>query len=118
MEKEIRDQFRICKSSKEVWEHIKLLYEQKSNQRLDLLYCELFGYTTDSVIIHVTKMQTLWQDIKDELAILDTLTNEEYVRFNNTWDAMPAKEQTVSKLTELLRLLEVRIEQHTVVSVN
>ena len=31
---------------------------------------------------------------------------------------MPAKEQTVSKLTELLRLLEVRIEQRTVVSVN
>ena len=50
----------------------------------------------------------LWQDIKEELAILDptaktpdsmlvsrilhTLTHEEFVRFNNTWDAMPANE--------------------------
>ena len=71
-------------------------------------------------------MQTLWQDIKDELAMLDptakmpdsmlishilhTLTQDEFIRSNNTWDAMSAKEQTIGRLTELLRLLEVRIE--------
>ena len=48
--------------------------------------------------------------------ILHTLTHEEFVRFNNTWDAVPANEQTIEKLTELLRLLEVRIEQHSGVS--
>ena len=131
MEREVRDQFRICKTSKEVWDQLKLLYEQKSNQRLDLLYCELFN-SADTIIVHVTKLRTLWQDIKEELASLDptnkmpdsmlvsrilhTLTHEEFVRFNNTWGAMPANEQTIEKLTELLRLLEVRIEQHSGVS--
>ncbi len=137
MEKEVRDQFRICKTAKDVWDHLKLLYEQKSNQRLDLLYCELFNYKkniSDSVIVHVTKLRSLWQDIKEELALLDptakmpdsmlvsrvlhTLTHEEFIRFNNTWDAMPAKEQTIEKLTELLRLLEVRIEQSSADSEN
>ena len=72
-------------------------------------------------------MQTLWQDIKDELAMLDptakmsdsmlisrilhTLTLDEFVRFNNTWVVMPAKEQTIRRLIEVLRLLEVRIKQ-------
>ena len=84
---------------------------------------------SDSVIIHATKMQTLWQDITDELAMLDptakmpesmlisrilrTLTHDEFFRFNNTWDAKPAKEQTIGRLTKLLRLLEVRIEQRS-----
>ena len=70
MEREVRDQFRICKTSKEVWDQLKLLYEQKSNQRLDLLYCELFNYTkssADTIIVHVTKLRTLWQDIKSWL---------------------------------------------------
>lgn len=132
MEKDVRDQFRICRSAKDIRIHLKLLYEQKLNQRLDLLYCQLFNYEkskTDSVIIHVTKLQTLWQDIKDELAVLEpsakmpdsmlisrilhTLTDDEYIRFNNTWDAMPASEQSINKLTELLRLLEVRIERNS-----
>ena len=43
--------------------------------------------------------------------ILHTLTHDEFFRSNNTWDAIPAKEQTIGRLTELLRLLEVRIEQ-------
>ena len=74
-------------------------------------------------------MQTLWQDIKDKLAMLDptakildlmlinrilhTLTHEEFVRLNNTCDAILAKEQAIGRLTELLRLMNVCIEQHS-----
>ena len=72
-------------------------------------------------------MQTLWQNNKDELAMLDptakismlisrilhTLTHDEFFRFNNNWDAMPAKKQTIERPTELLRLLKVRIEQRS-----
>ena len=45
--------------------------------------------------------------------ILYTLTYDDLFRFNNIWDAMPAKEQTIRKLTELLKLLEVRIERRS-----
>ena len=63
MEKEVHYQFRICKSTRKNWLQLQTLYEQKSNLRLDILYCELFNYkknASDDVIIHVTKMQTLW----------------------------------------------------------
>ena len=45
--------------------------------------------------------------------ILHTLTHNEFVCFNNTWDAMPAKEQAIERLTKLLRLFEVRIDQRS-----
>ena len=44
MEKEVRDQFRKCESAREICVQLQTLYKQKSNQSLDLLFCELFNY--------------------------------------------------------------------------
>lgn len=116
-----------CKTSKEMWDALCCVYEQKNERRLDLLYCQLFSYSkdpTDNIATHVSKLQRIWQELHEELKnenvqlpksmllnrILNTLPNE-YLEFKNAWESVPNNERTVSGLTERLRLHEQRLEE-------
>ncbi|GJQ65386.1 hypothetical protein Trydic_g7496 [Trypoxylus dichotomus] len=51
-----------CKSSKEMWDMLHSIYEQRSERRLDLLYCQLFSYEkdpNDDIATHVSKLQRI-----------------------------------------------------------
>ncbi|GBM56269.1 hypothetical protein AVEN_151947-1 [Araneus ventricosus] len=60
-----------CKTSKDMWDALHSGYEQRNEQqRLDLLYSQLFNYkkeTVDDITTHVSKLQRIWKDLQDEL---------------------------------------------------
>ena len=61
-----------CKSGKEMWDVLHSIYEQKNERRLDMLYSQLFSYTkdpADSIAVHISKLQKVWQDLQEELKV-------------------------------------------------
>lgn len=113
-----------AKSGKDMWDILHSVYEQKNERRLDLLYCQLFTYIkdeADDIATHVSKLQTLWQQVNDELKeegalpqsllmnrILNTLPSI-YLEFKNAWESVPKENRSISSLMERLRLHEQRL---------
>ncbi|GBM89024.1 hypothetical protein AVEN_151911-1 [Araneus ventricosus] len=100
-----------------MWDALHSVYEQRNEQRLDILYSQLFKYkkeTVGDIATHVSKLQLIWQNLQNELKseniqlpksmllnrILNTLPAE-YLGFKNSWGSVPVNERTVASLTSL-----------------
>jgi len=56
----------ICKTGKEMYDKLVSVFQQKSERRLDYLYCQLFQYKKsdeDSIAFHSSKLQKIFNDL-------------------------------------------------------
>ncbi|UYV74741.1 hypothetical protein LAZ67_12000762 [Cordylochernes scorpioides] len=111
-----------------MWDKLLSVYEQSSGQRLDMLYNQFFNFKkdpTDDISKHISKLESLWNDMQNELTkqenlklpesmlmcrIINTLPDE-YFDFKSVWESVSKEERSVDNLTQRLRLLEIRIQQ-------
>ncbi|GFQ77592.1 retrovirus-related Pol polyprotein from transposon TNT 1-94 [Trichonephila clavata] len=116
----------VCTTSKSVWEKWLSVYEQSSGQRLDRLMEKFFRSEKeleDDIASHIAKLQRNFSELNDELRrvakttlpdlllmsrIMSTLSSE-YFEFKSVWESVPIEERSVNKLTERLRLIEMRL---------
>ncbi|GBN79835.1 Retrovirus-related Pol polyprotein from transposon TNT 1-94 [Araneus ventricosus] len=115
-----------CDSAKSIWEKLLSVYEQNSGQRLDRLMEQFFRSEKDGdddVVTHIAKLQKNFSELNDELKrvakttipklllmsrIMSTLPSE-FFEFKSVWESIPIEERSVNKLTERLRLIEMRL---------
>lgn len=124
---EVKQHILTSKNGKEMWDTLHSIFEQKNERRLDMLYSQLFSYVkdpADTIAVHVSKLQKIWQDLQDELKtdnvklpesmllnrVLNTLPVE-YLEFKNAWESSASGDRTLTRLTERLRLHEQRLEE-------
>ncbi|GFR28779.1 retrovirus-related Pol polyprotein from transposon TNT 1-94 [Trichonephila clavata] len=116
----------VCNTAKSVWEKLLSVYEQSSGQRLDRLMEKFFRSEKeleDDIASHIAKLQRNFSELNDELRrvakttlpdlllmsrIMSTLPTE-YFEFKSVWESVPIEERSVNKLTERLRLIEMRL---------
>ncbi|GFR24645.1 retrovirus-related Pol polyprotein from transposon TNT 1-94 [Trichonephila clavata] len=116
----------VCNTAKSVWEKLLSVYEQSSGQRLDRLTEKFFRSEKeleDDIASHIAKLQRNFSELNDELRrvakttlpdlllmsrIMSTLPSE-YFEFKSVWESVPIEERSVNKLTERLRLIEMRL---------
>ncbi|GFR24434.1 retrovirus-related Pol polyprotein from transposon TNT 1-94 [Trichonephila clavata] len=116
----------VCNTAKSVWEKLLSVYEQSSGQRLDRLMEKFFRSEKeleDDIASHIAKLQRNFSELNDELRrvakttlpdlllmsrIMSTLPSE-YFEFKSVWESVPIEERSVNKLTERLRLIEMRL---------
>ncbi|UYV74917.1 hypothetical protein LAZ67_12001798 [Cordylochernes scorpioides] len=117
-----------CSSAKDMWDKLLSVYEQSSGQRLDMLYNQFFNFKkdpTDDISKHISKLESLWNDMQNELTkqenlklpesmlmcrIINTLPDE-YFDFKSVCESVSKEERSLDNLTQRLRLLEIRIQQ-------
>lgn len=116
-----------CVSSRSTWEKLLSVYEQSSGQRLDRLMESFFAVSEkemdEDIATHIAKLQRNFTELNDELKrvaktvlpdlllmsrVMSTLPHE-YFEFKSVWESIPIDERTVNKLTERLRLIEMRL---------
>ena len=118
----------MFKTAKEMWCKLAASYEQKSEQRLEHLYLELLEYkkdVSDSIAMHISKLQKLWLELNEEswridacrlpdtlliMRILSTLP-EEYFEFRTTWESVPRDQRSIEYLLEHLTMVEMRVSK-------
>ncbi|GFY10328.1 retrovirus-related Pol polyprotein from transposon TNT 1-94 [Trichonephila clavipes] len=116
----------ICDTANCVWEKLLSVYEQSSRQRLDRLMEKFFHNdkeSEDDIVSRIAKLQRNFSELNDELRrvakttltdlllmsrIMSTLPSE-YLEFKSVWESVPIEERSVNKLTERLRLIEMRL---------
>ncbi|GFV31516.1 retrovirus-related Pol polyprotein from transposon TNT 1-94 [Trichonephila clavipes] len=116
----------ICDTANFVWKKLLSVYEQSSGQRLDRLMEKFFHNDKeleDDIVSHIAKLQRNFSELNDELRrvakttlpdlllmsrIMSTLPSE-YFEFKSVWESVPIEERSVNKLTERLRLIEMRL---------
>ncbi|GFQ98173.1 retrovirus-related Pol polyprotein from transposon TNT 1-94 [Trichonephila clavata] len=116
----------VCNTAKSVWEKLLSVYEQSSGQRLDRWMEKFFRSEKeleDDIASHIAKLQRNFSELNDELRrvakttlpdlllmsrIMSTLPSE-YFEFKSVWESVPIEERSVNKLTERLRLIEMRL---------
>jgi hypothetical protein len=116
-----------CDSAANTWDKLLSVYEQSSGQRLDRLMESFFAVAEkeadEDIATHIAKLQRNFTELNDELKrvaktilpdlllmsrILSTLPPE-YFEFKSVWESVAIEERTVNKLTERLRLIEMRL---------
>ena len=114
-----------CESAQEVWDKLLSVYELSSGQKLDRLLEVFFqeSYNGDEMSSHIGKLEKHFRELNEELfkfsnqrlpdiilmsRILSTLPSE-YFEFKSVWESVPMEERSVSKLTERVRLIEMRL---------
>ncbi|GBM43515.1 hypothetical protein AVEN_96181-1 [Araneus ventricosus] len=115
-----------CDSAESIWEKLLSVYEQSSGQRLHRLMEQFLRSEKDGdddVVTHIAKLQRNFSEQNDELKrvakttlwgllvmnrIMSTLPSELF-EFKNAWESLPIEERSVNKLTERLRLIEMRL---------
>ncbi|GFR33069.1 retrovirus-related Pol polyprotein from transposon TNT 1-94 [Trichonephila clavata] len=116
----------VCNTANSVGEKLLSVYEQSSGQRLDRLMEKFFRSEKeleDDIATHIAKLQRNFSELNDELRrvakttlpdfllmsrIMSTLPSE-YFEFKSVWESVPIEERSVNKLTERLRLIEIRL---------
>ncbi|GFR23429.1 retrovirus-related Pol polyprotein from transposon TNT 1-94 [Trichonephila clavata] len=116
----------VCNTAKSVGEKLLSVYEQSSGQRLDRLMEKFFRSEKeleDDIASHIAKLQRNFSKLNDELRrvakttlpdlllmsrIMSTLPSE-YFEFKSVWESVPIEERSVNKLTERLRLIEMKL---------
>ena len=116
-----------CDSARSTWAKLLSVYEQSSGQRLDRLMESFFAASEkdvdEDIATHIAKLQRNFTELNDELKrvaktilpdlllmsrIMSTLP-QEYFEFKSVWESIAIEERTVNKLTERLRLIEMRL---------
>ncbi|GFS67042.1 retrovirus-related Pol polyprotein from transposon TNT 1-94 [Trichonephila clavipes] len=116
----------ICDTANCVWEKLLSVYEQSYGQRLDRLMEKFFHNDKeleDGIVSHIAKLQRNFSELNDDLRrvakttlpdlllmsrIMSTLPSE-YFEFKSVWESVSIEERSVNKLTERLRLIEMRL---------
>ncbi|GFQ70017.1 retrovirus-related Pol polyprotein from transposon TNT 1-94, partial [Trichonephila clavata] len=99
----------VCNTVKSVWEKLLSVYEQSSGQRLDRLM-EKFFRREKELEDDIAKLQRNFSELNDELRrVAKTTLPSEYFEFKSVWESVPIEERSVNKLTERLRLIEMRL---------
>ncbi|XP_046145714.1 uncharacterized protein LOC123989039 [Osmia bicornis bicornis] len=114
MEDEQVNSILVCGTSKEMWDKLITMHEQKSASNIGTLTQRFYSYRmnpTDSVIHHVTAVQNMARqliDLGEKISdsaiiakILSSLTSK-YSVFKTAWDSVDPDRQTVSYLLERL----------------
>ncbi|GBN43944.1 hypothetical protein AVEN_268197-1 [Araneus ventricosus] len=113
-------------SAKSIWEKLLSVYEQSSRQRLDRLMEQFFRSEKDGdddAVTHIGKLQKNFSELNDELKrvakttlpellLMSRITStvpSEFFEFKSVWESIPIEERSVNKLTERLRLIEMRL---------
>lgn len=117
-----------CDTAKAIWDKLFSVYEQSSGQRLDRLMESFFSSEKDpseEIAAHVARLERNFRELNDELKklvntelpdlllmsrIMSTLPSE-YFEFKSVWESVPLADRTVNKLTERLRLIEMRLPE-------
>lgn len=71
---EVQQLVKLHCNSKEIWNRLHSLYEQKGRQRQSRLLEEFFGFKKDSednMATHVPKLKTVWSYVNEEMNIND-----------------------------------------------
>lgn len=114
-----------CKSSKEMWEKLHSVFEQKGETSKHLLQQKFFSFEkdpNDDMATHISKLEEIVNQLKDLevnidesmviTKILMTLPNE-YHHFNSAWESTAIADQTLIKLTSRLMNEENRFPLRT-----
>ncbi|CAB0013264.1 unnamed protein product, partial [Nesidiocoris tenuis] len=119
-----------CTSARAIWNKLLSVYEQSSGQRLDRLLEQFFNVTIDpseDIASHVSRLQRTFAEINEELERLTTKSMpdlvlmsrvmstlpQQYFEFKSVWESVPVEDRTIEKLTERLRLIEMRLPNKT-----
>ncbi|XP_046737522.1 uncharacterized protein LOC124406210 [Diprion similis] len=115
-----------CNTAKETWEKLTSIYEQSSGQRVDRLLEQFFTLektVTEDIATHVGRLERNFRELNDEMKkliktelpdlllmsrVMSTLPAE-YFEFISVWESVSVEERTLNKLTERLRLIEMRL---------
>lgn len=126
----VRQLINMCTSSKEIWDKLHSIYEQRAEQRQDRLFNEFFSIKTmhpDGVAKHVAQLEGTWRELQDETwkedkvklpeslflnRILNTLPSE-YFDFINAWESVPKEQRTKQTLLERLCVVELRLKERS-----
>ncbi|UYV77084.1 hypothetical protein LAZ67_14003178 [Cordylochernes scorpioides] len=110
------------------FDHIPYIHNfhgARSSKGFDIVLDSVKKDPTDDISKHISKLESLWNDMQNELTkqenlklpesmlmcrIINTLPDE-YFDFKSVWESVSKEERSVDNLTERLRLLEIRIQQ-------
>lgn len=122
----IRRMLATCETAYAMWQRLVGLYEQRSGQRLDLLYTKLFNYEKDpnhDIAQHGSALEEIGREIRSEIdgmnldevvetivvnRILNTLPSE----FFEFKDTLSIQDRKLPNLIERLRLKEISIKRN------
>lgn len=109
-----------CASSKEMWDKLHCVYEQKSKTSIHLVQQRFYSFQKspeDDMATHISKLENIVQQLKDlgeEVSpsmiitkILMTLPPS-FNHFYSAWESTAADQQTLSNLTSRLLMEESR----------
>lgn len=119
------DMTSMCDTAKTTWDKLISIYEQSSDQRIDILMKLFFTserLVDETIAIHV-RLQRNFRELNDELKklgntelpeilltsrIMSTLPSQ-YFEFKSVWESIPVETRTVNLLLERLRFIEQRL---------
>ena len=128
LSKSVAELVLTCASAKDIWDKLFAWFECSTTQWLNILTESFFQAQCDckeDMSTHVAKLQELFVNLNDELAmhsentlsermltgrILSTF-GKEYDSFKDVWDAIPTSTQTVNLLIEKLCAIELQADK-------
>nr|XP_023027088.1 uncharacterized protein LOC111515080 [Leptinotarsa decemlineata] len=104
---QVRQLINMCYSSKEMWDKLLSTFEQRTEQRQDILFNKFFGIRDkdplESIAKHMAKLEKFWIELQDDTwkedkvklpeslfinRVLNTLP-QDYFEFLNAWESVP-----------------------------
>ncbi|KAG5868680.1 hypothetical protein JTB14_006567 [Gonioctena quinquepunctata] len=126
---QVRQLINMCSSSKEMWDKLLSIFEQRTEQRQDRLFNKFFGIKEkdplESVAKHMAKLEKFWVELQDETwkedkvklpeslfmnRVLNALPKE-YFEFLNAWESVAKQQRTIQLLRERLCTVEMRLQE-------
>lgn len=112
-----------CETSKEMWDKLHSVYEQKSESSVHLLLERFYSFSkdpNDDMAAFFSKLDEIVQQLKDlgeQISERQLITKvlrilpQELSHFSSAWDSTAAGERTLLKLRERLMVEEMRISK-------
>lgn len=113
-----------CNSSKDIWNRLCAIHEQKDESSIHLVQQQFFDYRMDKasdIATHISKVESLARRLKDlgeeqtDTAIITKILwtlPPSYRGFISSWDSTPAAERTLQNLTSRLLKEEEMDKKH------
>lgn len=110
------------KTSKEMWDKLHVVFQQKSEMSVHMLLQKFFNYSKepgDSMADHVAKLEdikhrlkALGEKVSDKMLMCKILMSlpRQYCHFHSAWDSTDMNEKTLENLTNRLMMEETRLK--------
>lgn len=110
------------KTSKEMWDKLHAVFQQKSEMSVHMLLQKFFNYSKcsgDSMADHVAKLEdikhrleSLGEKISDKMLMCKILMSlpRQYSHFHSAWDSTDVNEKSLENLTNRLMMEETRLK--------